>query len=100
MATALPLFVLMFGAVILSFDSFRLAALIFPVAFLAVGLALFGVWLFGYPFGFVAIVGTMGLVGLAINDAIVVLTALGNAPAARKGDTAASSRSWSAHRGT
>jgi len=86
MASALPLFVIMFGAVILSFDSFRLAGVIFSVAFLAVGLALFGVWLFGYPFGFVAIVGTMGLVGLAINDAIVVLTALVHSPGARGGD--------------
>ncbi len=76
MAFALPLFVVMIGAIVISFNSFRLAGVIFAVAFLGIGLALFGVWLFGHPLGFVAIVGTMGLVGLAINDAIVVLAAL------------------------
>ena len=83
---ALPLFVLMAGTIILSFNSFRMAAIVFVVAFLSVGLALFGVWLFGYPLGFVAIVGTMGLVGLAINDSIVVLTALRSSAGARAGD--------------
>lgn len=76
LAFALPLFVLMGGAIVLSFNSFRLAGLIFAVAFLSVGLGQLGVWLFGYPMGFVAIVGTMGLVGVAINDSIVVLSAL------------------------
>ena len=46
------------------------------VAFLSIGLALLGVWLFGHPMGFQAILGTMGLVGLAINGGIVVLSAL------------------------
>ncbi len=83
---ALPLFVVMAGTIILSFNSFRMAAIIFAVAFLSVGLALLGVWMFGYPMGFVAIVGTMGLVGVAINDAIVVLTALRSSAGARGGD--------------
>ncbi len=73
---ALPLFVIMVGAIVLTFNSFRLAAIIFAVAGLSVGLSMLGLWLFGHPLGFVAIVGTMGLVGLAINDAIVVLNAL------------------------
>lgn len=76
MAFALPLFVLMGGSIVLSFNSFRMAGVIFAVAFLSVGLGQLGVWLFGYPMGFVAIVGTMGLVGVAINDSIVVLSAL------------------------
>ncbi len=75
-AFALPLFVVMAGAIILTFNSFRMAGIIFAVAFSSVGLALGGVFLFGHPMGFMAIVGTMGLVGLAINDAIVVLNAL------------------------
>ena len=86
MAFALPLFVLMIGAIVLSFNSFRLAGVIFAVAFLGVGLAMLGVWLFGHPVGFVAIVGTMGLVGLAINDAIVVLAALRESEAAGRAD--------------
>jgi multidrug efflux pump subunit AcrB len=32
--------------------------------------------LFNYPFGFVAITGIMGLIGVSINDSIVVLAAL------------------------
>ncbi len=88
-AFALPLFVLMAGAIILSFNSYRMALIIGVVGFLSVGLALLGVWLFGYPLGFLAIVGTMGLVGLAINGAIVVLSALRASPAARAGDVVA-----------
>jgi hypothetical protein len=36
--------------------------------------------------GFTAILGTLGLVGLAINDSIVVLAALRENPQARQGD--------------
>lgn len=83
---AFPLFVVMAGTIILSFNSFRMAAIIFAVAILSVGLAFLGVWLFGHPMGFVAIVGTMGLVGIGINDAIVVLSALRSSAGARSGD--------------
>jgi len=80
--TALPLLVLMIGSVVLAFNSFRFAGVIFIVAFLSVGLAMFGVWAFGTPLGFNAIVGSMGLMGLSINGAIVVLSALRANPAA------------------
>ena len=80
--TAIPLLVLMVGSVVLAFNSFRYAGVIFVVAFLSVGLAMFGVWLFGTPLGFNAIVGSMGLMGLSINGAIVVLSALRADPAA------------------
>ena len=86
MAFALPLFVVMIGAIVLSFNSFRLGGVIVMVAFLSIGLAILGVWLFGHPMGFVAIVGTMGLVGLAINDAIVVLAALRGSERAAEAD--------------
>ena len=80
------LLVLMIATLVLSFSSFRLAALIASVAALSVGLGLGALWLFGYPFGFMAIVGTMGLIGVAINDAIVVIAALRSDPLARLGD--------------
>ncbi|MFW5661361.1 MAG: efflux RND transporter permease subunit, partial [Oceanicaulis sp.] len=76
MSTAGPLLVLMVAAVVLAFNSFRYAAIIFTVGFLSAGLAMFGVWLFGTPLGFNAIVGALGLVGLSINGTIVVLSAL------------------------
>jgi len=81
-----PLLVLMLGALVLAFDSFRLAGIIALVAVQSVGLALLTLWIFDYPMGFMAIVGTMGLVGLAINDSIVVLSALNREVGARAGD--------------
>lgn len=83
------LLVLMVATLVLSFNSFRLAALIGVVAGLSAGLAMLSLWLFGYPFGFTAIVGTMGLIGIAVNDSIVVLAALREHPQARLGDRAA-----------
>ncbi len=83
---AAPLMVLMLGAVVLTFNSFQRAGVILLTAVLSVGLALFGVRLFGYPLGFTAIVGTLGLVGLAINGSIVVLSLLREDEAAREGD--------------
>ncbi len=78
--------VLMLAGLVLAFKSFRMAALIGLVGVLSAGLGLASLWFFGYPFGFMAIVGIMGLVGIAINDSIVVLAALRSDPAARAGD--------------
>ncbi|MHC4958942.1 MAG: efflux RND transporter permease subunit [Planctomycetota bacterium] len=86
LASAGILLVLMAATLVLSFNSFRFGAIIAFVAMLCVGLAFLSLWLFGYPFGFMAIVGTMGLVGVAINDAIVVLAALRDDKRARTGD--------------
>lgn len=86
MASVGVLAVLMVAALVMSFRSFRLAALIGVVAFLAVGLGLGALWIFGFPFGFMAIIGTMGLVGVAINDSIVVLAAIREDQRARNGD--------------
>jgi len=81
------LFAVLMGIVVtLSLNSFRQAALIGLVGLLSFGLALFGVRLFGYPLGFMAIIGGLGMVGLAINGAIIVLSALKADPAANRGD--------------
>ena len=66
--------------VVLSFNSFRLSLIIFSVGFLASGLGLLSVWVFNYPFGFTVIIGLLGLVGLAINAAIVILAELKSRP--------------------
>ncbi len=76
MANVSILAVAMVAALVLALQSFRLAALIGLVAALSIGLGMGSLWLFGYPFGFMAIVGTMGLIGIAINDSIVVVAAL------------------------
>jgi len=78
--------VLMLATLVLSFNSFRLAALIAVVAGLSAGMGLLSLWLFDYPFGFMAIIGTLGLIGVAVNDAIVVLAAMREHPQARRGE--------------
>lgn len=85
-ASAPVLVLIMFSSLVLSFGSFRGATLIGCVGVLSIGLGLFSLFTFGYPFGFMAIVGTMGLVGVAINDSIVVLAGLFACPAARRGE--------------
>ncbi len=92
LASAGILLVLMAAGLVLSFQSFRLAALIGLVGGLAVGLGLAALAIFGYPFGFMAIVGIMGLVGVAINDSIVVLAALRGNAEARRGQRQAAER--------
>ncbi len=86
LSTVGVLIILMTATLVLSFNSFGLAALIASVALLAVGLAALALWLFNSLFGFTAILGTLGLIGLAINDSIVVLAALRSDPLASQGD--------------
>ena len=74
------------ATIVLTFNSFRLAMVIGGVAFLSMGLGLLALTLAGYPFGFVVIVGLLGLIGVAINAAIIILSALREDPAARAGD--------------
>ncbi len=86
MASVGILVVAMIATLVLSIGSFRGAMIIGAVAMMAVGFGGASLFLFGYPFGFMAIVGIMGLIGIAINDSIVVLTALGEDPEAATGD--------------
>ena len=76
LANAVVLFSIMLLALVAVLGSFRRALIVAVVGGLAVGLGPLALYLFGYPFGFMAIVGTMGLVGVAINDSIVVLAAI------------------------
>lgn len=73
---AIPLVLVMAGAVALVFNSFRMAFLILSVGGMSMGLAFGGVWMFNLPLGFNAIVGALGLLGIAINGSIVVLSLL------------------------
>lgn len=76
MTTVRVLLVLMVATLVLSFGSFRLAGIIALVGICSIGLGLASLWIFRYPFGFMAILGIVGLIGVAINDSIVVLAAL------------------------
>lgn len=86
MASVGILMAAMVMTLVLSIGSFRGAMIIGAVAMMAVGFGGASLFLFGFPFGFMAIVGIMGLIGIAINDSIVVLTALGEDAQAATGD--------------
>ena len=75
-SVGVPLILVMAGAIMLVFNSFRMMLLILSSGFLSIGLAFFGVWLFNLPMGFNAIVGGLGLLGISINASIVVLSLL------------------------
>ena len=83
------IFTLLITVVVLSFNSFRLSAIIFLSAFQSVGLGLLSIYIFDYPFGFTVIIGLLGLMGLAINAAIVIIAELKSSPEAVRGDTQA-----------
>lgn len=87
MSTVGVLLVLMVIAIVLTFDSFRLAGITMAAAVQAAGLGFLSLWMFGYPRGFIVIVAVMGLVGLAVNAAIVILSELKANRAARTGDS-------------
>ncbi len=88
--TYLPILImLMVATLILSFRSASAAAVIGLVAMLSAGLGMLSLWLSGYNLGFNPMIGSAGLIGVAINGAIVVLAALRADQAASNGDTAA-----------
>lgn len=89
LATVLMVVVLTVAVLVLSFRSFRLAAVALTVCGLAMGLSLLALAVFGYPFGITALLGAIGSIGVSINAAIIVLTALKDDPAARGGDLGA-----------
>ncbi|MEM8679939.1 MAG: efflux RND transporter permease subunit [Planctomycetota bacterium] len=78
--------VLMVATLVISFGSFRMASIIGIVAALSLGLGMGALWMWGFPFGFMAIIGSMGLMGVAINDAIVVLAGIQADARAKEGD--------------
>jgi multidrug efflux pump subunit AcrB len=77
---------LMLATLVLAFRSFSLAALIALVGLLSVALGMLALWLSGWPLGFNPVLGSAGLIGVAINDSIVVLAAIRAHPAAAAGD--------------
>lgn len=84
-----PLLLVMAGAIMLVFNSFRMMLLIVTTGILSVFYAFAGVWLFNLPFGFNAIIGSLGLFGIAINGTIVVLSLLRGNEAAMADDVIA-----------
>lgn len=78
--------VMMLATVVLSFRSFLLAGILGGVAVMSAGLAFLNIWLFDYPLGFNPLIGMAGLIGIALNDSIVVLAQIRTNAKARAGD--------------
>jgi len=80
---------LMVATLVLAFGSFTLAALILLIGVLSVALGMLALWLSGYPLGFNPVLGSVGLMGVAINDSIVVLAAIRDDAQAARGNLSA-----------
>ncbi|MEM7674130.1 MAG: efflux RND transporter permease subunit [Verrucomicrobiota bacterium] len=77
LTTYLPvLLILMAATLILSFKSVSLAVLFGVVAILSAGLGFLSLSISGYPIGFNPLVGSAGLIGVAINGSIVVIASI------------------------
>jgi multidrug efflux pump subunit AcrB len=74
------------AAIVLTFRRFRLALITVMVAGLSMGLSLLALAVFDYPFGIQALIGVIGSIGVSINAAIIIMTALQADPEALAGD--------------
>ena len=77
---------LLITVLVLSFNSFKLTGIILLSAIQSAGLGLLAVYVFNFPFGFTVIIGLLGLMGLAINAAIVIIAELESDKLPRSGD--------------
>lgn len=74
------------AVIVLTFGSFRLGGIVLVVAGLSMGLGMLSLTIAGYPFGFQPIIALMGLMGVAINAAIIITATLQANPAAVAGE--------------
>lgn len=77
------------ATVVLVFNSFRLTVVTLVVAVLSAGLSMLSLAVFQYPFGVTAIIGVIGSIGVSVNAAIIILTALQADEGASTGDSEA-----------
>lgn len=80
------------ATIVLTFNSFRLAGVTLVICVLAAGLSMLSLAIMQYPFGVVAIIGVIGSIGVSINAAIIILTALQADREAAAGDRNAMAR--------
>lgn len=67
---------LLIATVVVTFNSWRLSAVAFLVCICSLGLSLLSLAVFRYPLGIQAFIGVIGSVGVSINAAIIIMTAL------------------------
>jgi len=77
------------ATIVLTFNSFRLSVVTGAVAVLSMGMSLLALEIFGFPFGVQALIGVIGSIGVSINAAIIIMTALQADERAARGDLAA-----------
>ncbi len=65
--------VLVFGVLALQFDSFKQPVIILFAALFAIMGVVLGFGLLAYPFSFAAMIGVIALVGITVNDSIVMV---------------------------
>jgi multidrug efflux pump subunit AcrB len=74
------------AVVVMTFRSFRLAGVALVVSGLSAGLSILALAVFDFPFGINAIIGLIGSIGVSINAALIIMTALQEDPGAASGD--------------
>ncbi|MEO0729149.1 MAG: efflux RND transporter permease subunit, partial [Pseudomonadota bacterium] len=74
------------ATIVLTFGSYRLSAVVAIVAVLSMGLSLLALAIFQYPFGIQAVIGVIGSIGVSINAAIIIMSALQDDPDALAGN--------------
>ncbi|WP_269473320.1 efflux RND transporter permease subunit [Kineobactrum salinum] len=67
---------LLVTTIVLTFNSWRLSLVALLVCVCSMGLSLLSLAIFRYPFGIQAMIGVIGSVGVSINAAIIIMTAL------------------------
>jgi multidrug efflux pump subunit AcrB len=67
---------LLIATIVLTFNSWRLSAVAGIVCVCSIGLSLLSLAIFKYPFGIQALIGVIGSIGVSINAAIIIMTAL------------------------
>jgi multidrug efflux pump subunit AcrB len=73
------------ATLLMTFNSWRLAAVALLVCVCSMGLSLLSLAIFRYPFGIQPMIGVIGSIGVSINAAIIIMTALQAHEGARLG---------------
>ena len=73
-SSAFMYFILIIVGLVMALNSFREAGLILSVAFLSIGLSFLGLFVGQQNYGFIGTISAVGLIGLSINDSIIVLS--------------------------
>ena len=73
------------ATLVMTFNSWRLTAISLVVCVCSLGLSLLSLAIFAYPFGIMAVIGVIGSIGVSINAAIIIMTALQENEGAAKG---------------